>query len=69
MRRMNKMKLRARGFVRRAFFCLNQDLQDCQDGQDGAAITRRKGLEDLNVYRTSEQQGEKVREDLNRYSV
>ena len=69
MRRIFKMKLRARGFVRRAFFCLKQDGQDAQDGQDGAAITRRKGLEDLNVYSTSAQQGEKVREDLNRYSV
>ena len=34
-----------------------------QDGQD----EEEKGLEDLNVYRTSEQSGEKVREDLNRY--
>ena len=32
-----------------------------QDGQDEG----EKGLEDLNVYRTSAQSGEKVREDLN----
>ena len=32
-----------------------------QDGQDEG----EKGLEDLNVYRTSAEQAQKVREDLN----
>ena len=32
-------------------------------------LTWRKGLEDLNVYRTSAQKGEKVRKDLNGYYV
>ena len=55
-----------------AFSCLKQDGQDCQDGQDvqdEAARTQCKGLEDLNVYRTSAQHGEKVREDLNSYRL
>ena len=30
-----------------------------------ACLTRRKGLEDLNVYSTSAQKGVKVRKDLN----
>ena len=51
----------------RAFFCcLNQDLQDEQDGQDGGRLgMRRKGLEDLNVYRNQQEREAKVREDLN----
>ena len=31
----------------------------------GGLGMRRKGLEDLNVYRNRQKQGEKVREDLN----
>ena len=31
----------------------------------GGLGMRRKGLEDLNVYRNQQQQGVKVREDLN----
>ena len=60
---------RARACPSPAFNCLKQDGQDCQDlqdEQDEAARTRRKGLEDLNGYRTSAQHGEKVREVLNR---
>ena len=54
-----------------AFRCLKQDGQDAQDAQDDSHsprsnralifLTRCKGLEDLNVYRTEEQQAEKVR--------
>ena len=36
-----------------------QDYQDGQDEQDEAAITRRKGLEDLNVYRCHRRNTEK----------
>ena len=49
--------------------CLKQDEQDEGDEGDEAAVTPRKGLEALNVYRTSAQPGEKVREDLNIYNV
>ena len=49
--------------MRRARFCyLKQDLQDCQDLQDGGRLDLRpKGLEDLNVYRDSRRQEAKVR--------
>ena len=42
--------------------CLKQDGQDEQDLQDGGRLGRLpKGLEDLNVYRDSRKQDDKVR--------
>ena len=49
----------------RFFCCLKQDGQDGQDLQDGGLGMRRKGLEDLNVYRNQQEREAKVREDLN----
>ena len=52
------------------FVVLNQDVQDFQDFQDGGRSgMRRKGLEDLNVYSPSAQQGVKVLKDLNLSSL
>ena len=53
MARMEDIRCTGGSGVRCAFVCL----------------IRRKGLEDLNVYSTSAQQGVKVREDLNGYYV
>ena len=57
---------RGLGAARRARACpshafrLKQDGQDLQDAQDEG----EKGLEDLNVYRTEAQHGEKVHRTL-----
>ena len=53
-------------FSLRAFFCLKQDGQECQDCQDGAAQERgAKVWKTLMSIDISRKQGEKVREDLN----
>ena len=68
----------ARGFVRRALFCLKQDGQDAQDEQDyrpsprsnrSPPKTRHQVREALNVYRLKQSHDAKVREDLNRYRL
>ena len=59
----NKMTRSERTLICTArFCCLNQDVQDVQDEQDGCRLGMRcKGLEALHVYRHQQEREAKVR--------